>query len=195
MGCGASKEPSIDRNNKNAPTSSKTPHSPREKSKERAPLKELPPVAPKEEGSIIILVMEICDPVGYNCAAYLHKKIQEATAPLVTDKDGNPRKVKIRATARAEDMEVALQLASMGIEVVILDQENTESIKAALAGVDRMFMDLGYYHASNEDVVAEVLADHLEYVVKVSSLRLANKDYLHLEDEIIQSGIPYTLLR
>lgn len=109
-------------------------------------------------------------------------------------------------TARAgfQTQEKASALQQMGIEGVVLDFENRETIAAAFKGIDTLFLvtpGSPYASRQEERLLAEAKKGGVNRVVKLSG-KIAEHHTVgfsvwnrEAERQIKESGIPYTILR
>ena len=107
--------------------------------------------------------------------------------------------LKIRATFQSPDIAAK---APAGLEGVIMDYAKPETIRAALQGVEKIFLvgpptrDLP---AMEANFVKEVRAAGRKHIVKLSSLgereSIFPSGHRDSEENIEASGLPYTFLR
>jgi len=128
---------------------------------------------------------------------------------LITGASGNVgREVLKQITQSGRRVRAAFQSASkaaaapVGVEAVIMDYNQLETVRAALRGVDRVFL-VGPAAASLAELerkaTDEIKRSAVKQVVKLSAMGPRSvtfpRQHLESEDYIKSSGVGYTLLR
>jgi len=107
--------------------------------------------------------------------------------------------LKIRGTFHSADRAAK---APAGIEGVIMDYEQPETIRAALHGVEKIFLvgpPVRELPAMEANFIKEVRAAGRQHIVKLSALggreSMFSSGHRDSEENIEASGVPYTFLR
>jgi len=107
--------------------------------------------------------------------------------------------LKIRATFQSADKAAK---APAGIEGVIMDYTQPETIRAALHGVEKIFLvgpPVRDLPAMEANFIKEVRAAGRKHIVKLSALggheSMFPSGHRDSEENIVASGVPYTFLR
>jgi uncharacterized protein YbjT (DUF2867 family) len=107
--------------------------------------------------------------------------------------------LKIRGTFQSADRAAK---APAGIEGVIMDYEQPETIRAALHGVEKIFLvgpPVRELPAMEANFIKEVRAAGRQHIVKLSALggreSMFTSGHRDSEENIEASGVPYTFLR
>ena len=129
---------------------------------------------------------------------------------LVTGATGNVagqlipalREAGEQARALARDESKAQHLRDLGVEVAVGDMERPETLKAAVAGVDKIYLlssngQTGAQQARN--VVKSANAAGRPYIVRQSGYGTSKcriiQQHEEIENELEQSGLPYTVVK
>jgi len=132
----------------------------------------------------------------------------EAVVILITGASGNVGKevlkqiAQTKARVRAAFQSAGKAAAPAGVEIVTVDYNQPETLRAALKGVDRVFLvgpptaELPALERKATDVVKQ---SDVRQLVKLSAMggreAIFTRQHADSEDYIQSSGVPYTFLR